>query len=75
MGRDGEVRLVQELEGCFGSTECEGEMGLVQFGCGVRDNGSQAGEEERHDSGKGVVLLDITRAGRGITIGDNVRGS
>jgi hypothetical protein len=75
MGRDGEVRLAQELGGCSGLTDCEGEMGLVRSGCGVRDDGSQAGEEERHDSGKGVVLPDIERGGRGITIGDDVGGS
>ena len=66
---------MQELGGCSRSTDCDGGEGLVQSGCGVRDDGSQAGEEERHDSGKGVVLLDITREGGGITIGDVFGGS
>jgi hypothetical protein len=35
------------------STDREGWLG-----CGVREDGSQAGEEERHDSGMGVVLPD-----------------
>ena len=65
---------MQELEGYSGSTDCEGEMELVQSGCGVREDGSQAGEEERQDSGNGVVLPDITRGGRGITIGDDSGG-
>jgi hypothetical protein len=41
----------------------DGEVGLVkEWGCGVREDGSQAGEEERHNSGMGVVLPDISRA-------------
>jgi hypothetical protein len=52
-----------------------GGEGLVRSGCRVRDDGSQAGKEERHDSGKGVVLPDITRGGGGITIGDVFGGS
>lgn len=75
MGRDVEVRLVQVLERCSGLTDCKGEMGLLQCGCGVRDDGSQAGEEERHDSEKGVVLPEIKRGGRGITIRDDFGGS
>jgi hypothetical protein len=66
---------VQDMGGCSGSTDCEGGMGLVRSSCGVQDDGSQAGEEETQDSGKGVVLPDITREGQGITIGDNFEGS
>ena len=68
---------MQELGGCSGLTDCEGDpgMGLVRSSCGVRDDGSQAGEEERQDSGRGVVLPDITRGGQGITIGDDFEGS
>ena len=38
---------------------------LSALGCGVREDGSQAGEEERHDSGKGVVGVAMPGVCRG----------
>ena len=34
------------------------------LGCGVREDGSQAGEEERHESGMGVAGVAIVGVSR-----------
>lgn len=56
-------------KGCSGSTGWDRELGLAKecsaLGCGVREDGSQAGEEERYESGMGVAGVAISGVSRG----------